>query len=41
MLKQLLHLDSVDGVQNYDPILKGYHSYNCNIKINKPITSIQ
>ena len=41
MLKQLLHLDSVDGVQNYDPILKSYHSYNCNIKINKPITNIK
>ena len=41
MLKQLLHLDSVDGVQNYGPILKSYHSYNCNIKINKPITNIK
>ena len=41
MLKQLLHLDSVDGVQNYDPILKAYHTYNTNIKINKPISNIK
>ena len=41
MLKQLLHLDSVDGVMNYDPILKAYHTYNTNIKINKPITNIK
>ena len=41
MLKQLLHLESVDGVQNYDPILKSYHTYNTNMKINKPITNIK
>ena len=41
MLKQLLHLDSVDGIQNYDPILKSYHCYNANIKINNPITNIK
>ena len=41
MLKQLLHLDSVDGSNNYDPILKTYHTYNTNIKINKPITNIK
>ena len=41
MLKQLLHLDSVDGTMNYDPILKSYHCYNTNIKINKPITNIK
>ena len=41
MLKQLLHLNSVDGVQNYDPILKTYHCYNTMIKINKPIANIK
>jgi len=41
MLKQLLHLDSIDGIQNYDPILKSYHSYNTNILINKPISNIK
>jgi hypothetical protein len=41
MLKQLLHLDSIDGIQNYDTILKGYHCYNTNILINKPIHNIK
>ena len=41
MLKQLLHLDSIDGIQNYDPILKSYHCYNTNILINKPISNIK
>ena len=41
MLKQLLHLDSIDGIQNYDPILKCYHCYNNNILINKPISNIK
>ena len=41
MIKQLIHLDSVDGVQNYDPIIKTYHCYNTNIKINKPISNIK
>ena len=41
MLKQLLHLDSIDGIQNYDPILKTYHCYNTNILINKPIANIK
>ena len=41
MLKQLLHLDSVDGVQNYDPILKTYHTFNINLKINKPISNLK
>jgi len=41
MLKQLLHLDSIDGIQNYDPILKTYHCYNTNILINKPISNIK
>jgi hypothetical protein len=41
MLKQLLHLDSIDGLQNYDPILKTYHCYNTNILINKPISNIK
>ena len=39
-LKTLLHLDSIDGVQNYDPIFKIYHCYNTNILINKPISNI-
>ena len=41
MLKTLIHLDSIDGIQNYDPILKCYHCYNTNININKPIRSIK
>jgi len=41
MLKQLLHLDSIDGFQNYDTILKKYHCYNTNILINKPISNIK
>jgi hypothetical protein len=41
MLKQLLHLDSIDGIQNYDTILKSYHCYNTNILINKPISNIK
>ena len=40
-LKTLLHLDSIDGIQNYDPILKIYHCYNTNILINKPISNIK
>ena len=41
MLKTLIHLDSVDGIQNYDTILKCYHCYNTNININKPIRNIK
>ena len=41
MLKTLLHLDSLDGIQNYDPILKTRHCYNTNILINKPIPNIK
>ena len=41
MLKTLIHLDSVDGIQNYDTILKSYHCYNTNININKPIRNIK
>ena len=41
MLKQLLHLDSIDGNHNYDTILKTYHCYNTNILINKPISNIK
>ena len=41
MLKQLLHLDSIDGNQNYDTILRTYHCYNTNILINKPIANIK
>ena len=40
MLKQLIHLDSIDGETNYDTILKTTHCYNTNIKINKPISNI-
>ena len=39
--KTLLHLDSIDGNQNYDPILKTYHCYNTTILINKPIANIK
>ena len=41
MLKQLLHLDSIDGINNYDPILKSYHCYNTNILINNPLKNIK
>ena len=41
MLKQLIHLDSIDGETNYDTILKTTHCYNTNIKINKPISNIK
>ena len=41
MLKQILHLDSLDGIQNYDPILRTKHCYNINILINKPIPNIK
>ena len=41
MLKTLIHLDSIDGIQNYDTILKTYHCYNTNILINKPISNIK
>ena len=41
MLKTLIHLDSIDGIQNYDTILKNYHCYNTNILINKPISNIK
>ena len=41
MLKQLLHLDSIDGNQNYDTILRTYHCYNTNILINIPIANIK
>jgi hypothetical protein len=40
-LKTLIHLDSLDGIQNYDPILKSYHCYNTTILINKPISNIK
>ena len=40
-LKTLLHLDSIDGIQNYDPMLKIYHCYNTNIFINKQISHIK
>ena len=39
--KTLLHLDSIDGNQNYDPILKTYHCYNTTILINKSIANIK
>ena len=41
MLKSLLHIDSLDGVMNYDTILKSYHVYNTNIKINQSVTNIK
>ena len=41
MLKTLIHLDSLDGIQNYDTILKSYHCYNTTILINKPISNIK
>jgi hypothetical protein len=41
MLKQILHLDSLDGIQNYDPILRTKHCYNTNILINKPLPNIK
>ena len=41
MIKTLLHFDSIDGIQNYDTILKSYHCYNTNILINKPISNIK
>jgi hypothetical protein len=41
MIKTLLHFDSIDGIQNYDTILKTYHCYNTNILINKPISNIK
>ena len=41
MIKTLLHFDSVDGIQNYDSILKTYHCYNTVIKINKPLQNIK
>lgn len=40
-LKTLLHLDSIDGIQNYDTNLNLYHCYNTNLKLNKPITNIK
>ena len=41
MLKSLLHIDSIDGVMNYDAILKSYHTYNTNIKINQSVSNIK
>jgi len=41
MLKSLLHIDSIDGIMNYDTILKTYHAYNTNIKINQSVTNIK
>ena len=41
MLKTLLHIDSIDGVMNYDTILKTNHVYNTNIKINQTVTNIK
>ena len=41
MIKTLLHFDSVDGIQNYDSILKSYHCYNTAIKINKPLQNMK
>ena len=41
MLKTLLHIDSLDGVMNYDTILKSNHVYNTNIKINQTVTNIK
>ena len=41
MIKTLLYFDSIDGIQNYDTILKSYHCYNTNILINKPISNIK
>ena len=40
-LKSLLHLDSIDLIKDYDPILKTYHCYNTNILNNKPILNIK
>ena len=39
--KTLLHLDSIDGNQNYDPILKNYHFYNTTVLIYKNISNIK
>ena len=41
MLKSLLHVDSIDGIMNYDTILKTNHAYNTNIKINQSVTNIK
>ena len=41
MIKTLLHFDSIDGIPNYDTILKKYHCYNTVIKINKSLTNIK
>ena len=41
MLKSLLHIDSIDGIMNYDTILKTNHAYNTNIKINQSVTNIK
>ena len=37
----LLHLDSLDGIQNYDAILKKYHCYNTTTLIYKPLENIK
>ena len=37
MIKALSHFDSIDGIMNYDTILKTNHCYNTTIKINKPL----
>ena len=41
MIKTILHFDSIDGIQNYDTILKKYHCYNTTIKINNPLKNIK
>jgi hypothetical protein len=41
MIKTILHFDSVDGIQNYDTILKTTHCYNTTIKINNPLRHIK
>ena len=41
MIKTILHFDSIDGIQNYDTILKKYNCYNTTIKINNPLKNIK
>ena len=40
-LKTILNFNSIDEIQNYNPILKINHCYNTNILIEKQILNIK
>lgn len=41
MLTTILHFDSINGIQLYDPILNAYHPYNAVMGLMKPLYGVK